>query len=186
MVRLSVGIPLQPSYANHTIFFSYGIWIALLRRMFTRVMFVFKCFLCNYLNKRAQLSQQCTIVIAGDTISHHFKFKFKCFIFPTEVHDLIYNLYVVRFWREGGQRSIAYGAVHLPWITNFIANDYHCHYTKLVHLLLLLGIKFCSWMRGNHVYYKYLPGNLAAILGAWDKSSQLFIPTLKLKRHDIS
>ena len=43
----------------------------------------------------------------------NFKFKFKCFIYPTEVHDIIYNLYVVRFWREGRQRSIAYRAVHL-------------------------------------------------------------------------
>ena len=42
-----------------------------------------------------------------------FRFKFKCFIYPTEVHDIIYNLYIVRFWREGGQRSIAYRAVHL-------------------------------------------------------------------------
>ena len=42
-----------------------------------------------------------------------FKFKYKCFIFPTEVHDIIYILYVVRFWREGGQRGIAYRAVHL-------------------------------------------------------------------------
>ena len=41
------------------------------------------------------------------------KFKFKCFIYPTEVYDIIYNLYAVRFWREGGQRSIAYRAVHL-------------------------------------------------------------------------
>ena len=32
---------------------------------------------------------------------HYFKFKFKCFIFPTEVHDIIYNLCVVHFWREG-------------------------------------------------------------------------------------
>ena len=37
----------------------------------------------------------------------------KCIIFPTEVHDIIYNLYLVRFWMEGGQRSIAYRAVHL-------------------------------------------------------------------------
>ena len=36
---------------------------------------------------------------------------FKCFIFPTEIHDMIYNLYVVSFWREGRQRSIAYQAV---------------------------------------------------------------------------
>ena len=41
-----------------------------------------------------------------------FKFKFKCFIYPTEVHDIIYNLYVVHFWRESGQRNIAYRAVH--------------------------------------------------------------------------
>ena len=46
-------------------------------------------------------------------ITLKFEFKFKCFIYPTEVHDIIYNLYVVRFWREGGQRSIAYRAVHL-------------------------------------------------------------------------
>ena len=48
-------------------------------------------------------------------VSPIFKFKFTCFIFPTEVHDIIYNLYVVRFWREGGQRGIAYRAVHLIW-----------------------------------------------------------------------
>ena len=41
------------------------------------------------------------------------KFKFNCFIFLTEMHDIIYNLYVVRFWREGWQTSIAYRAVHL-------------------------------------------------------------------------
>ena len=41
------------------------------------------------------------------------EFKFKCFIYPTEVYDIIYNLYVVHFWREGVQRSIAYRAVHL-------------------------------------------------------------------------
>ena len=38
-------------------------------------------------------------------------FKLKCFIYPTEVHDIIYNRYVVRFWTEGEQRSIAYRAV---------------------------------------------------------------------------
>ena len=44
-------------------------------------------------------------------------FKLKCFIYPTEVHDVIYNLYVVRFWREGEQRSIAYRAVlTLCWL----------------------------------------------------------------------
>ena len=44
----------------------------------------------------------------------HFQVQvFKCFIYPTEVHDIIYNLYVVRLRREGGQRSIAYRAVHL-------------------------------------------------------------------------
>ena len=29
-----------------------------------------------------------------------FKFKFKCFIFPSQINDIIYNFYVVRFWRE--------------------------------------------------------------------------------------
>ena len=41
------------------------------------------------------------------------KKKFKCFIFPTEIHDVVYNLYVAPFWKEGGQRSIAYRSVHL-------------------------------------------------------------------------
>ena len=76
-----------------------------------------------------------------------FKFKFKCFIYPTEVHDIIYNLYVVRFWREGGQRSIAYRAVHLNTKTLIHGycklSIYHCRiliyfcslYVNLTHTL---------------------------------------------------
>ena len=41
------------------------------------------------------------------------KFKFECFIFPTEMHDVVYNLYVAPLWEEGGQRSIAYRSIHL-------------------------------------------------------------------------
>ena len=48
------------------------------------------------------------------TEQYKFKFKIKCFIFPTEIHNIIYNVYVVHSWREGGERSIAYRAVHLP------------------------------------------------------------------------
>ena len=40
-------------------------------------------------------------VLTNFTRNTRDKFKFKCFIFPTEIHDIIYNLYVVRFWREG-------------------------------------------------------------------------------------
>ena len=36
----------------------------------------------------------------------------KWVFFSTETHDIFYNLYV-RFWRVGGQRSIAHRAVHL-------------------------------------------------------------------------
>ena len=34
-------------------------------------------------------------------------------LFTQQKYMIIYNLYVVRFWREGRQRSIAYWAVHL-------------------------------------------------------------------------
>ena len=37
----------------------------------------------------------------------------RCSIVPTEIHDIIYNFHIVRFWGQDGQRSKAYRAVHL-------------------------------------------------------------------------
>ena len=45
--------------------------------------------------------------VAGEFPAYRASNAEKCFIFPTEIHDIVYSLYVVRFWREGGQRSIA-------------------------------------------------------------------------------
>ena len=52
------------------------------------------------------------------------------FIFPTEIHNIIYNLYVIRFWREGGERNIAYRAVHLKDMGKFNHDQTTAKYNK--------------------------------------------------------
>ena len=75
-------------------------------------------------------------------------FQFKCFIFPTEIHDIIYNLYVARFWREGGQSSIAYPAVRLKRLNIVV-------YINSVYMFLF-PFEMCEYIFVTFtVYIKY-------------------------------
>ena len=58
------------------------------------------------------------------TLSFYFKFKFKCFIYPTEVHDIIYNTYKVRGFLKCSRHVV--GKMANKYICKF-----RCHVTKL-------------------------------------------------------
>ena len=61
-----------------------------------------------------------------------------CVLFSQQkfIHDIIYNLYVVHFWREGGQRSIAYWAVHLNTKHKYMNTVNHRYITVEYYMIL--------------------------------------------------
>ena len=72
--------------------------------------------------------------------------KLSSFIFPTVIHDVIYNLYVVRFWREDGQRSIAYWAVNLN-ANHKCMNTVNYLYIKVEYYMILKTAR--KWRKRN-------------------------------------
>ena len=99
---------------------------------------------CSEIGILEMLKHICGIYVSfrGQVI----KFKFKCVIFPTVMHDVIYNLYVVRFWSEDGQISMAYWAVNLN--TNHkCMNTVNYRYITVEYYMILKTAR--KWRKRN-------------------------------------